>query len=215
MSPLERRTPLERKKPLAAGKPLARGSGLTRKTPLPQGKPLDRGSALVGRAAPAPGPAERKPTPPRAPLARTASTTKRKAQANTGPTAAQRRLVYDRDGGRCARCGIAADVVGFNDHHRQNRGMGGRQGDARATANLPARRVILCGSGTTRCHGWVTEHPDEAERAGLIVRRGGGIDPAKVPVLTWRGWILLDDAGGWSSCAEPPDGDARSLATAD
>ncbi len=207
MSPLERRTPLARKTPLAPGKPLARGTGLTRKTPLAQGKPLAR-TAPMARAQPLARTEPPARTTPRAPRAR-------KPAVDTGATRAQRDAVLARDGGRCARCGVdvTTGAVGFNDHHRQGRGMGGRKGDARAAANLPARRLTLCGSGTTGCHGWVTEHPDDAERAGLIVRRGGGIDPARVPVLTWRGWVQLDDDGGIVPCQEPPDGDARSLAT--
>lgn len=192
------RTPLTRKTPLARGTTL-----------LAPGKPLARKTPMV-RTPPAPRTA---PDVPRAP--RTPTTTKRRPRpADTGASTAERTLVLTRDRGRCARCGIdvSTGAVGFNDHHRQGRGMGGRQGTARAAANLPSRRLTLCGSGTTRCHGWVTEHPADAERAGLVVRRGGGIDPAVVPVLTWDGWVQLDDDGGITPCPAPPGGDARNLA---
>lgn len=210
---LERRTPLARKTPLAPGKPLARKT------------PLARGTAPLARTTPL------RATPPaRTELARTTSEDRaperartetartpraRRSPVDTGAMRAQRDAVLARDGGRCARCGIdvTTGAVGYNDHHRQGRGMGGRKGGARAAANLPARRLTLCGSGTTGCHGWVTEHPDAAERAGLVVRRGGGIDPARVPVLTWRGWVLLDDDGGLAASPAPPGQDARSLAT--
>lgn len=200
MTPLERRTPLTRKTPLKAGAPLQRKTPMTRASP-----PARTASARAQPAAP--------DDQARAPGARPA----RRRARDTGATRAQRDVVFARDGGRCARCGIdlTSGSTPHNDHHRQGRGMGGRQGSARSRANLPARRLTLCGSGATGCHGWVTEHPAEAERTGMVVRRGGGIDPARVPVLTWRGWLLLDDDGAAAPCEPPPGGDARSLAQTD
>ena len=59
---------------------------------------------------------------------------------------------------QCALCGSRAT----NWHHRLNRSKGGPD-DA---FNL----APLCGSGTTGCHGWVTEHPREAEKVGMYIR---------------------------------------------
>lgn len=201
MSPLERRTPLTRKTPLAAGEPLAR------KTPLARTATPPMSRTPLARAAPArtePG-SQASGLPAR----------KARRPVDTGASATARKVVFERDGGRCVRCGmdLTSGTVSRNDHHRQGRGMGGRQGAARAAANLPSRRLTLCGSGTTGCHGWVTSGDvAAAERAGLVVRRGGGIDPAEVPVLTWRGWVLLDDEGGAERCPAPPGDDARESA---
>lgn len=57
----------------------------------------------------------------------------------------------------CILCGKR----GSNRHERVPRGRGG----PRDSFNT----VILCGSGTTGCHGWVTEHPEDAERILLSI----------------------------------------------
>lgn len=77
--------------------------------------------------------------------------------------------------------------------------MGGtRRGDVNSPANL----VLLCGSATTGCHGWVEAHPGEAARLGF--RLGQWADPADVPVLYWgRVWARLDHGGGWTALSEP------------
>lgn len=63
--------------------------------------------------------------------------------------------------------------------------------------------MLLCGSGTTGCHGWVHGHPAEAYRLGLLVHSWH--EPAAVPVwgAPW-GWALLD-----------PDGKATTMTTTD
>lgn len=70
---------------------------------------------------------------------------------------------------RCARCGGRAS----NWHEKVSRGRGGPRDRFNA--------VPLCGSGTTGCHGWVTENPAAAEAIGLYVRgsfvRGRYIGP--------------------------------------
>ena len=58
----------------------------------------------------------------------------------------------------CALCGAR----GSNRHEKLPRSRGGPR-DAFNT-------VVLCGSGTTGCHGWVTASPDDAEALGLYVR---------------------------------------------
>lgn len=58
----------------------------------------------------------------------------------------------------CVRCGRRAS----NWHERVSRGRGGPRDSFNA--------VPICGSGTTGCHGWVTEHSAEAEAEGLYVR---------------------------------------------
>jgi hypothetical protein len=57
----------------------------------------------------------------------------------------------------CARCGRR----GSNRHERLPRGRGGLRDEFNT--------VILCGSGTTGCHGLVTGNPDLARREGWTV----------------------------------------------
>jgi len=89
--------------------------------------------------------------------------------------------VDTRDEQRCFRCRewIAA---GGSRHHRKLRS---RQG-----ANTVQNLVLLCGSGTTRCHGWVHANVAEATRVGLIVPSWR--EPENVPIL--RGELFLGGA---------------------
>lgn len=102
-----------------------------------------------------------------------------------------RALVLSRDGGRCVRCGTSCLNTASSIHHRRRRGMGGtadlRSFDAR---NL----VLLCGTGTTGCHGEV-----EAERAiaydtGWLLRSYDDLD---APLISKDGRrIYLTTDGG-------------------
>jgi|SRR6478735_2562965 len=105
------------------------------------------------------------------------------ARATPIPDSA-RIAVETRDGG-CVRCG----APGGNFHHRRSRSV------RDALTHSPGNAVILCGSGTTLCHGWVHAHPAEARGSGWIVSRFIA-DPATEPVWTIRhGWVLLDHDG--------------------
>lgn len=71
----------------------------------------------------------------------------------------------------------------------QNRSQGGTW--------APSNGLHLCGSGTTGCHGWITDHPLLAVQHGLAVRSWQ--TPADVPVrLAAHGLVLLDDKGGFA-----------------
>jgi hypothetical protein len=72
-----------------------------------------------------------------------------------------------------------------NAHHRKNQSQGGLD----VLSNL----LLACGSGTTGCHGWITEHPGEAKRRGLSVWRSD--DPALTPVMYRGAWARLDNTG--------------------
>lgn len=91
-------------------------------------------------------------------------------------------------------CEMCGKYLANNAHHRKNRSQGG--GD-----NL-ANLMLLCGSGTTGCHGLVTTEPLMSKRMGWTVRWIS--DPAEVPVWRYdrargeRVLVLLDDEGGWS-----------------
>jgi hypothetical protein len=69
--------------------------------------------------------------------------------------------------------------------------------------NLPANLITLCGSGTTGCHGRVEAYPRTARRQGAAVSRYEA--PEDVPVWTWRGWLLLDNAGNAHPTPAPDD----------
>lgn len=102
-----------------------------------------------------------------------------------------RTQVTERDGGLCVRC-LRGDPTNFD--HRKNRSQGGLWSASNGQ--------LLCGSGTTGCHGWVTVHPHQAIIDGWAVP--GWADPAEYPAARWfptplntlrKGWVLLDDMG--------------------
>lgn len=100
-------------------------------------------------------------------------------------------VVDSRDGYACVRCGLSLSVTSGSRHHRQRRQVGGHR-----VSNL----VLLCGSGTTGCHGWVHANPQAARDAGWIVAANGSLNPELVPVKRWTAefglqWHCLDDAG--------------------
>lgn len=112
------------------------------------------------------------------------------------------RLVFEvREGSRCFKClgPLRWEDRGFgwSLHHRKPRGMGGSKA---AWASSPANGLVLCGSGTTGCHGWVESHRDEAYARGLLVYRNSRDVPADVPVQRDDGrWFELTD---WGSAVE-------------
>ena len=91
-----------------------------------------------------------------------------------------------RDHYSCVRCGRPAE--GGSRHHRQLR----RHGDHSA-ANL----VLLCGSGTTGCHGWVHAHPADSYASGMLVHSWH--EPESVPMLSaglhGGAWVQHDRGG--------------------
>lgn len=120
-----------------------------------------------------------------------------------------RQTIIDRDHMLCQRCGRQADATahGYSMQHRNARGMGGTS-DPRLAR--PSNGILLCGSGTTGCHGWVEANPEAAERLGLAVPSWA--DPESVPVLTFDGWVLLANNGAAYPCTPPTNGDALTSA---
>lgn len=53
--------------------------------------------------------------------------------------------------------------------------------------------VYVCGTGTTGCHGWIEEHPNDAGKEGFHVRPWEHPDevPVKYNRSTW--FLLLED----------------------
>lgn len=154
--------------------PLRRTRGLTAHKPLERRIPLREVSAK--RAA-----ASGKPARPR----------------DTGPARTTRDLVMERDDFRCVVCGRSIFAVPeWSIHHRRNRGSGGSS-DPRI--NAPSNLLLVCGSGTTFCHGDLTDNAqrDAALTAGWVVSLNSKQDPAEVPVLhSQYGPVLLGDDGG-------------------
>lgn len=101
----------------------------------------------------------------------------------------QRGRLHERAEGMCEICGINP---ANNAHHRKNRSQGGLDD----LSNL----LLLCGSGTTLCHGYVTARfknsplwPADPRKRGWTVWRSQ--IPRQVPVL-YRGQVCrLDDEG--------------------
>jgi hypothetical protein len=86
-----------------------------------------------------------------------------------------------RDLGMCQRCGRTI-TTGGNLQHRRARGAGGRA--KTASVNFPENLLLLCGSGTTGCHGQVTHNPLEARANGWEVSvNATAYGPEDVPAL--------------------------------
>lgn len=63
-------------------------------------------------------------------------------------------------------------------------------GTRRESTNDPSNLLIVCGSGTTGCHGWIEGNRADAKAAGLLVSQWD--DPAAVPYVDLAGnrWML-------------------------
>jgi hypothetical protein len=88
--------------------------------------------------------------------------------------------------------------VDWSAHHRCPRAAGGTSDPAASTA---ANCLIVCGSGTTGCHGVVERMRTAAYVAGWLVHSGQ--DPAGVPVLLDHGTrpVLLTVDGRYREVA--------------
>lgn len=115
--------------------------------------------------------------------------------------AAMRGIVFYRDGSRCQWCGVAINrsYGDYSIQHRRARGMGGSKLD---TTNLAANLVLLCGSATTGCHGYVESHREESIARGFTLwnSRDPKVQPDVVPMLVatagLQRWERHDDSGG-------------------
>jgi hypothetical protein len=106
-----------------------------------------------------------------------------------------------RDLGVCVRCRRVDPVWGVNRDHRKGRGVGGLT----VVENLQ----LLCGSGTTGCHGWRTSRQADAIAEGYAVP--GYADPAEWPARRWVAtgigtvrhiWVLYRHDGTWDEITE-------------
>lgn len=111
-----------------------------------------------------------------------------------------RTLIYQRDGMRCFRCGRTLANGGYSIQHRRARGMGGTSD---ASVHSPANLILLCGSGTTECHGQVEGREADDNVNGYWLRAGQS--PESTPVRhAWLGSVLLGEDG--SITPYQPDG---------
>lgn len=106
-----------------------------------------------------------------------------------------RLMVIRRDSSRCVKCGKRISRGDWYQgrasiHHRRLRSH------RFCGTDLPANLILLCGSGTTGCHGWCHSHPRQAMEEGLIV--SAYKTPSMVPLRSWKGVLALDDEGGTS-----------------
>lgn len=120
----------------------------------------------------------------------------------SGPSAALRELVLERDGRACVCCGLSVVGQVYSLQHRQRRSQGGR--------NVASNLITMLGDGTRGCHARVDSRIDlEDEAKGFTVRSWD--DPALVPVMVFEAdgsgalVYLLDDG---SVSATPPLGGA-------
>lgn len=113
---------------------------------------------------------------------------------DTGPTKKVRDVVMARDGGRCVRCGVPVTGLPHSLQHRRARGAGGT---TRPDTNLPANLILVCGTGTSLCHGRIERKRHEAQGFGWAIPLAASC-PADWSVWTAdRGRIYLDDDGSW------------------
>lgn len=117
------------------------------------------------------------------------------------------RVVLARDNEQCVRC----FVRGSNIHHRQMRSQADK-----LSVHWPSNLIVLCGSGTTGCHGYIHANPEEAYLKGWLVKSYDV--PHMKPVLYFAGGYrqLLPDgtyyyAAGPDDCREPRDDQLEPL----
>lgn len=106
------------------------------------------------------------------------------------------RKVDARDEERCSWCGTSLSVLPGSRHHRLRRRDGGHS---------VSILILLCGSGTTGCHGRAHSRVRWARANGLIipaVSRIAAADVPEIPVRTRRGWELHPDEGGFELILE-------------
>ena len=86
----------------------------------------------------------------------------------TGADSKTREAIFQRAYFECENCGVEKHTFGFSIHHRKPRGMGGT---SKKEINNPSNLILLCGSGTTGCHGWVESNREKAYELGLLVKQ--------------------------------------------
>ena len=114
----------------------------------------------------------------------------------TGFTPGVVELIWERDNGCCALCGLPiSGTRGFDwsVHHRCPRSSGGTK---RGWVNMAGNGVLLHGSGTTGCHNEVESHRDKARDNGFLISANGNERAHNVPINhAVHGRVILTDDG--------------------
>lgn len=98
--------------------------------------------------------------------------------------------VFARGFYKCERC--HQDLLGGSSvHHRRPRMMGGSKNEM---LHKPANLILLCGSGTSGCHGWVESHRMEARTFGFLIHKVESAE--EIPFKDVYGnWWHIDNEG--------------------
>ena len=114
------------------------------------------------------------------------------SEARCRPIVMARAGFGDRVNARCERCGSPGPL---SCQHLVKRSHGGRW--------EPRNIVVLCGDGTTGCHGWAEKEPLAAQAEGWAL--ASHIEPGSRPIPhVVLGPVWLDEAGGYHF--HPPAG---------
>lgn len=117
----------------------------------------------------------------------------RTGRRDTGPDRTTRDLVAERDDYTCACCGESVYGRVASIQHRDARRAGGSPDPAK---NRPSNLVLLCGSGTTGCHGACEKREKWLNDLGFWLNSWQR--PALEPVAhAIYGWVFLLDAEPW------------------
>lgn len=132
------------------------------------------------------------------------------------PDIRMRANVVVREDGQCFRCGkqvavyepetyhdlpVVKPVAEFSIHHRKPRGMGGSNS---LDINIFPNLILLCGTGTTGCHGWVESHREQAYKEGLLLHSGLS-NPILTPAFSEHRGFWIDLTTGKYIVATPPE----------
>lgn len=109
-----------------------------------------------------------------------------RAARDTGPTTDVRAQVAMRADFRCEVCGRPVGGAAVRSwHHRRPRAAGGTR---RTDTNSPANLLLVCGTGTTGCHGRIETNRAWARSRGYLVTQTA--DPSVVPVQLPSGHLV-------------------------
>lgn len=92
---------------------------------------------------------------------------------------------------KCERCD--RDFLGFpvSVHHRRPRMMGGsKDQELHKSANL----IVLCGTGTSGCHGWVESNRDKARESGYLITKIESAGEIPFQDINGKWWVIDNDA---------------------
>lgn len=121
------------------------------------------------------------------------STPMKRRWKDTGPAREAVDALLERCNYNCELCGYPIEGdrrgVDWSVSHRMPRGIGGTRWPG---INLSSNLMILDGSGTTGCHGFIERERAAALRVGWLLPKGA--DPSQVATLINRDrWVYLGD----------------------